>query len=79
MNNKLKIVSVEKGYYKLYYYNDKYMGDLLCGDDGYYAWWPEWDNSACGYISELDLLAIYNILKELNAEWDKIIQSDPNI
>jgi hypothetical protein len=53
------------------------MGDLIVGDDGYYAWWPTTNIS--GYIDSWVLRELADKLDELNKKWDDIVQNDPSI
>jgi hypothetical protein len=50
------------------------VGQLLRGDDGYYAWWPEPSNG--GYLDQGFLMAMATLLQELNAPWDAQVQRD---
>lgn len=51
--------------------------DWVCGDDGYWVYWPEAKNM--GAYSAWHLRAIADHLDALNAEWDAIVQNDPLI
>ncbi len=64
------------GSYKAYWNNGNKIGDFLIGDDGYYAYWPI---QKSGYITSCFMREVADKLDELNEEWDKIIQSDPDI
>lgn len=55
---------------KTYYENGSFIGEVLIGEDGYYAWWP---NQKAGYLDEGFLYALYLFLRELNADWDKVV------
>ena len=72
MSEYLEVRLFKKGYYKMYYHNVTFIGDLICGDDGYYAWYP--DSTKEGYIPEHLILAIYKELKKLNEDWDKQVR-----
>lgn len=65
-------------HYELYLKdNDVYLGDIIAGDDGYYTFWP--DPQSHGYWEALILTSIGELLNELNADWDRQVQSDPAI
>lgn len=57
--------------------DEKIRKDIIMNDDGYYVYWPE--STFQGYLSEGDLLEIYNIIHEMNKPWDEIIRNDPAI
>ena len=64
------------GSFKVYYENGVYVGDIVIGDDGYFAYWPE---MRPGFVTAVFLRAVADKLDELNGKWDKIVRSDPNI
>lgn len=45
--------------------------------DGYYVWWP--DKPLNGFLNAWALRQMAAWLDEMNAEWDKQVQSDPLI
>lgn len=51
-------------------------GDIICGDDGYYIFWPNGNNGA---LTEHDLRVLADYLEEKNKEWHTTIMNDPNI
>jgi|CXWL01.1.fsa_nt_gi hypothetical protein len=51
--------------------------DIVCGDDGYYVYWPEDRN--VGAIAAWELRAIADHLDRMNMAWDWIINNDPKI
>ena len=66
----------KNGGFMVYWENDVYVGDIIVGDDGYFAYWPAKKN---GYATSYFLRAIADKLDELNEKWDKIVRSDPAI
>lgn len=59
-----KIPMVSK-WYKVYFQNGVYLGDILAKEDGYYDFWPE-HPSRGGYWASYVLRAIADKLDELN-------------
>ena len=55
---------------------DRINGDILCGDDGFYVYWPE---EGRGYLDEYHLVLIAAILNKKNREWEDTIDNDPTI
>ena len=68
----LGIEDISKGAKKLYYLNGAYLGDIICGDDGFWAYWP--DRSKGGCFNARILHEIANLLDKLNADWEKQIE-----
>lgn len=62
----------------VHYPNNVFMGDMIIGDDGYYAWWPNEDLRA-GYIPSWVLRELADKLDELNKDWDEQLKNDPTI
>lgn len=58
------------------YTNDVLMGEMIVGDDGYYAWWPERGD---GYIDSWILRELADKLDDLNKEWNDQVQNDTTI
>lgn len=54
---------------------DVYLGDVIRHEDGSYYFWPRRDNGGC--FSEGNLLELTALLRQINAEWDVQIQTDP--
>lgn len=76
----LKFKLTPESYFEVEFYNGCYVGDLVMGDDGYYAWWPsEPPSGRHGFIEQGVLKELYDKLYELNKEWDEIVQNDPAI
>ena len=68
------IKKVDIGLYHVYHKKrpvNLHVGDLVCGDDGYYSFWPRqrggWDTSS--------LLEIADHLTALNRDWHNIVQN----
>lgn len=59
------------GGYKAYYKDKIFIGEFLCGDDGYYNWWPD---TRSGYLTSYDLKEIANELDNLNSDWDREVK-----
>jgi major membrane immunogen (membrane-anchored lipoprotein) len=57
------------GNIQVYYTNGVFMGNLEVGDDGYYVWWDDKNNS--GYVPSWILRELADKLDELNKEWDE--------
>lgn len=55
---------------------DKINGDLFCGDDGFWIYWPE---DLRGYLNEYHLVLIAALLNKKNREWEDTIDNDPSI
>ena len=69
----LKLKKKKQEVYDVFYENGVFVGQLLCGDDGFYAYWPELKP---GYMPEHFLRSLANKLFTLNEEWNEIIQRD---
>lgn len=52
-------------------------GDFVCGDDGYYVYWPK--GYTGGAVAAHELRTLADHLDRMNAAWDWIIQNDPLI
>lgn len=52
----------------------KRVGVFEVGLDGYYVFWPE--SGLTGYYNEYLLGYLLSVLKELNQEWDKVVQAE---
>jgi hypothetical protein len=59
--------------YKVYYYNNVYLGDILVCEDGYYYYWPE---QRSGFWHAEGMKAIAEVLDNLNREWDKKVRNE---
>jgi len=59
---------------KLFAYNGKQIGEVLCKEDGFYDWWPETGQG--GYWPADMLIAIGELLNRLNADWQKQLEED---
>lgn len=44
----------------------KAAGDFICGDDGFYVYWPK----GYGALSEQDLYLLHRELIRMNAKWE---------
>lgn len=76
MNTSLVLNYKSQGLIYVYHEAGKYIGDFVCGDDGYFDWWPD---SHEGSLSGANLYDLYQNLEALNKEWDSIVQNDPKI
>lgn len=75
--NLLRVDLVSQGVYKVYYHeNGVYLGNILCKEDGFYAFWPLLKG---GYWEAFMLRAIADKLDEMNQPWIDVILNDPNI
>ncbi len=54
---------------------NKYIGDFMISDDGYFHYLPKND---IGTFNEYSLMLISKKLKELNKEWDNQIKNNLN-
>lgn len=54
----------ELGKRTIYHENGKQLGELLMGDDGFYAWWPPTNMQGC--LPEYAIHYIYTALVALN-------------
>ncbi len=59
----------QEEFFKLYYHNGVYMGEVIMNDDGYYVFFPDKERAG-GYWSQGDFLALYKYLEEKNKYWD---------
>ena len=50
----------------LWFNNRVHIGEVLCGDDGFYTYWPK---TGGGGFNEFILKELYNLLEEMNREW----------
>lgn len=51
-------------------------GDFVCGDDGYYVYWPSKNDGA---LAPHQLRWLADELDAMNAVWHAIVQNDPSI
>jgi hypothetical protein len=58
-------------WWKLYYHNGVYMGDVIMNDDGYYVFVT--DKAKNGYWTEGNFLELYTYLKAKNKDWDESV------
>lgn len=65
----MSVVYAEEG--KVYYENGVALGELAMGVDGYYVFFPE---KRGGYWDAPVLLALSELLTEMNAAWDAQVQ-----
>ncbi len=68
----IKFHQMSDSMYKVYFQNGVELGDLVCKEDGYFSFWPYlragcWD----AYV----LRDISNLLDEINAPWEKIVNT----
>lgn len=49
----------------------------MCGDDGYYVYWPT--GRSVGALTATHLRWLADELDRINKEWDDIVQNDPSI
>lgn len=77
MNTSLVLHCISPGLIQVYHEAGKYVGDFVCGDDGYFDWWPI--PGLTGSLSGYNLYDMYQNLEALNKEWDDIVQNDPKI
>ncbi len=68
---KLQFNRIHQGYVVLYT-NGCNMGEILMGEDGYYAYWAV---QRQGYQEAWTMRAVADKLDELNAEWDEQVRS----
>lgn len=55
----------------------KERGDFVCGDDGYFVYWPTGNRH--GALDAIHLRWLAEELDKMNAAWDAQVQSDPSI
>lgn len=67
VTSKITYTKQENGSYKIYYYNDVFVGEFYMEVDGYYVFESVLKS---GYIPGHLLLSLGNKLEELNKEWD---------
>lgn len=65
-------IEESEDFFKLYWSNGKYLGDIVMDVDGYYVWWP--DKSLYGSWDAYGLRAIAERLDEMNKDWDEKIR-----
>jgi hypothetical protein len=63
-----------KGLWELHFSNGVHVGDLVCGDDGYFAYWPDKEKYGC--YSGWSLIAIGELLDSLNSQWHEQLMKD---
>ncbi len=51
-------------------------GDFVCGEDGYYVFWPK---EVHGALAPHHLRWLADELDHMNAPWDDHVQKDPSI
>lgn len=59
-------------YYKVFYKNGVYLGDIISKEDGFYDFWPDYSKRGCWSAYVLRELA--DKLDEMNAPWEKDIE-----
>ncbi len=64
----LLLKKINTGCYTVCYENNVYLGQFICGIDGFYDFWPKENSTGC-YPEHL-LLSLHLELKELNKEWN---------
>ena len=62
----------EDSKYKVYYKNGVLLGEVISGDDGFFAFWPELRG---GFWEAHVLRAIADNLDKINAPWEKQIEA----
>lgn len=72
----LKLKYVNNYLIKVYYENNKLIGEFIKLEDGYFFYRPV---ENIGLFNSYSLKLIYDKLIELNHEWDEQIKNDLNI
>lgn len=62
----------QEKWWKLYFYNGVYMGDVIMNDDGYYVFFPE-SKERHGYWTQGDFQSLYTYLYLKNKDWDESV------
>lgn len=73
---KLRDKEAKTPVYFVHYVNNKLIGELIRGEDGFYYFWPE--NSQGAWAAPV-LLEIADALEKLNAMFTFIIDNDDRI
>lgn len=58
-------------------WHERFRSECYREVDGYFVWWP--NGPLNGFHDSDSLRQMADWLDEMNAEWDKIVQSDPAI
>ncbi len=60
----------------LFAHNGVAIGSIICGDDGFYAWWPPHPSTG-GCWDQGILTEIVELLATMNKAWAEQIENDP--